>query len=158
MGDGPVAFYGKNQGEDDEERTNDDLCVGPPVGSARHDDTDLIFHDKSKGTDGDEEHETHGEEEHFIVLSCVAEPCGDSKEADGGKKLVSRAEESPDPPMPRDMPRITVRIVAKYGFTMSLRNPSLTSFGFSPGSSQNSWNMKRASLVAVSREVKQKAE
>ena len=63
-----------------------------------------------------------------------------------------------NPPMPREMPRITVMMVAKYGFTMSLRNPSLTSFGFSPGSSQNSWNMKRASLVAVSREVRQKAE
>ena len=126
-----------------------------------HDDCQSGFHDKRKRADGDEEHETHGEEEHFIVLSCVAEPCGNSKEADGGKKLVSRAEESPDlanPPMPREMPRITVMMVAKYGFTMSLRNPSLTSFGFSPGSSQNSWNMKRASLVAVSREVRQKAE
>ena len=96
MGDGPVAFYGKNQGEDDEERTNDDLCVGPPAGGACHDDANLVFHDKRKGADGDEEHETHGEEKHFIVLSCVAEPCGDSKKADGGKKLVGRAEESPD--------------------------------------------------------------
>ena len=96
MGDGPVAFHGKNQGEDDEERTNDDLCVGPPAGGACHDDANLVFHDKGKRADGDEEHETHGEEKHFIVLSCVAEPCGDSKETDGGKKLVSRAEESPD--------------------------------------------------------------
>ncbi len=96
MGDSPVAFHGKNQGEDDEERTNDDLCVGPPAGGACHDDANLVFHDKGKRADGDEEHETHGEEEHFIVLSCVAEPCGDSKKADGGKKLVSRAEESPD--------------------------------------------------------------
>ena len=96
MGDSPVAFYGKNQGEDDEERTNDDLCVGPPAGGACHDDANLVFHDKGKRADGDEEHETHGEEEHFIVLSCVAEPCGNSKEADGGKKLVGRAEESPN--------------------------------------------------------------
>jgi len=95
MGDGPVAFHGKNQGEDDKERTDNDLCVGPPAGGACHDDANLVFHDKGKRADGDEEHETHGEEEHFIVLSCVAEPCGDSKEADGGKKLVSRAEESP---------------------------------------------------------------
>ena len=56
-----------------------------------------------------------GKRNSFIVLSCVAEPCGNSKEADGGKKLVSRAEESPDlgkSPMPREMPRITVMMVA----------------------------------------------
>ena len=96
MGDGPVAFHGKNQGEDDEERTDNDLCVGPPAGGSCHDDANLVFHDKGKRADGDEEHETHREEEHFIVLSRVAEPCSNSKEADGGKKLVSRAEESPD--------------------------------------------------------------
>ena len=54
MGDGPVAFHGKNQGEDDEERTNDDLCVGPPAGGACHDDANLVFHDKGKRADGDE--------------------------------------------------------------------------------------------------------
>ena len=96
MGNSSVTFHCEDQGEDDEERTNDDLCVGPPAGGACHDDANLVFHDKGKRADGNEEHETHGEEEHFIVLSCVAEPCGDSKEADGGKKLVSRAEESPD--------------------------------------------------------------
>ena len=96
MGNSSVAFHRKDQGEDDEERTDNDLCIRPPAGGARHDDTDLIFHNKSKRTDGDEEHETHGEEEHFIVLSCVAEPCGDSEETDSGKKLVSRTEESPD--------------------------------------------------------------
>ena len=57
MGDGPVAFHGKNQGEDDEERTNDDLCVGPPAGGACHDDANLVFHDKGKRADGDEEHD-----------------------------------------------------------------------------------------------------
>ena len=45
MGDGPVAFYGKNQGEDDEERTNDDLCVGPPAGGACLDDANLVLQD-----------------------------------------------------------------------------------------------------------------
>ena len=96
MGNSSVTFHREDQGEDDEERTDNNLCVGPPAGGACHDDANLVFHDKGKRADGDEEHETHGEEKHFIVLSCVAEPCGDSKETDGGKKLVSRAEESPN--------------------------------------------------------------
>ena len=45
MGNSSVAFYGKNQGEDDEERTNDDLCVGPPAGGACHDDANLVLQD-----------------------------------------------------------------------------------------------------------------
>ena len=96
MGNSSVTFHREDQGEDDEERTDNNLCVGPPAGGACHDDANLVFHNKRKGTDGDEEHETHREEEHFIILSCVAEPCGDSKETDCCKKLVSSAEESPD--------------------------------------------------------------
>ena len=64
----------------------------------------------------------------------------------------------PYPFIPSRMPSTTVRMVAKYGFTMTFFQPSLISAAVSPGSSQNSWNMKRARRVAVSREVRQNAE
>ena len=62
------------------------------------------------------------------------------------------------PFIPSMTPRNTVRTVAKYGLTIIFLKPFLISFGVSPGSSQNSWNMKRARRVAVSREVRQNAE
>ena len=59
---------------------------------------------------------------------------------------------------PRAIPKTTVSTVAKTGFTISFFQPDLISFAVCPGSSQNSWNIKRARRVAVSRDVRQNAE
>ena len=93
---GAASFHGQDDGEQDEQGADSGLGIGAPVGGAVQDNLDLVLDDDGQGRQGDNHHEAHGEEEHLVVPSGVAEPRGDSQEADAGEQLVGGAEEAPD--------------------------------------------------------------
>ena len=98
------AFDHEDDGEDDEQDAKNDLSVRTPVGAARLNRNDLVLYGQCQGTDGNNHHECHGNQEHLVVLTDIAKPGCNCKKAKSCKELVCCSEEAP---------RTTVKTVAK---------------------------------------------
>ncbi len=96
MDNGLVTFNCQFEREANKESTNTCLSIRTPVSGAVHNHENLVSNDDDKGTDGDDHHECHRSEEHFVVLSCIPQPGGYGEEADAGEELVGSTEEAPD--------------------------------------------------------------
>lgn len=115
MGNSSVTFHCEDQGEDDEERTDDDLCVGPPAGGACHDDANLVFTIREREQMVTRSMKLMGKRNILLFFPALPSHAATARRPMAARSWLA-APKSPqilaNPPMPREMPRMTVRIVA----------------------------------------------
>ena len=140
-----------------------DCAQATPVCSASHDHTNLILDGQAQRSDRNNDHESHRETGtsycSFQALPSQVATARRPIPASSWFAAPNRPQILPYPCHTKD----DTKNNSQDGCKVRINHNFLPAFfyilqQFRPGSSQNSWNMKRARRVAVSREVRQNAE